>query len=204
MIEVYYVGGSPCSGKSTITEIIAQKYNLYYFKVDDFLDKYTQMGAEVGKPICTKLRSMTPEQIWMRDPVKQNVEELQFYNEIFDFIQEDIKNTSKQNGIITEGAAFVPNLMKQCNVDQKHYVNLTPTPEFQILHYKERPWIPYVIDGCSDKEKAFMNWMNRDILFAKDVRKQCALLGYKAFINDGTVSVEEFVKKVSLQFDLED
>lgn len=69
-------------------------------------------------------------------------------------------------------AAFLPSLMQICNIDRKHYVNITPTPEFQISHYKERPWVSYVLEGCSDKEKAFINWMNRDILFADEVREQ--------------------------------
>ena len=39
MIDTYYIGGSPCRGKSTIAEILSKKYNLHYFKVDDYLDK---------------------------------------------------------------------------------------------------------------------------------------------------------------------
>jgi hypothetical protein len=79
---------------------------------------------------------------------------------------------------------------------RKHYVNITSTPEFQISHYKERPWVPYVLEGCSDKEKAFINWMNRDILFAYEVREQCNQMGYQAFVNDGSISIDELVKKV--------
>ena len=66
MMEIYYIGGLPCSGKSTIAELISRKYDLHYFKVDDFLDKYTEIGAEKGKPIYIKQKSMTPNQIWMR------------------------------------------------------------------------------------------------------------------------------------------
>jgi len=40
LMNQYYIGGSPCSGKSTIAEIAAEKYGLFYFKVDDFLEKY--------------------------------------------------------------------------------------------------------------------------------------------------------------------
>lgn len=43
MINIYYIGGSPCAGKSTVAEILSQKYDLYYFKVDDFLDDYTKL-----------------------------------------------------------------------------------------------------------------------------------------------------------------
>ena len=61
--------------------------------------------------------------------------------------------------------------MKMCNIDIKHYFNITPTPEFQISHYKERSWVSDVLEGCSNKEKAFKKWMNRDILFADEVRE---------------------------------
>ena len=44
-MNTYYIGGSPCAGKSTVAEILSKKYNLYYFKVDDFLDGYTKLGA---------------------------------------------------------------------------------------------------------------------------------------------------------------
>lgn len=77
MEKIYFIGGSPCSGKSTVAEVISRKYNLNYFKVDDFLEKYTEMGVESKKPICVKLSKMSPEQIWMREAQIQNSEELQ-------------------------------------------------------------------------------------------------------------------------------
>ena len=112
MINTYYIGGSPCSGKSTVAELLSQKYDLYYFKVDDFLDKYTKMGALNGYEICQKQDSMNAEQIWMREPFLQCREELVFYEEIFEFVLEDLKQINSKNGIITEGAAYLPKLMK--------------------------------------------------------------------------------------------
>ena len=38
MEGLYIIGGSPCSGKSTIAEMIAEKYDFNYFKVDDYLE----------------------------------------------------------------------------------------------------------------------------------------------------------------------
>lgn len=90
------------------------------------------------------------------------------------------------------------------NIDRKHYINITPTPEFQITHNKERPWVSDVLEGCSDKEKAYINWMNRDILFAYEVREQCKRLGNTAVVNDGSISVDEMVKKVILHFGMKD
>lgn len=105
--RILFIGGSPCSGKSTVAERIAKEYSAYYFKVDaDF--------------------------------------------------------------IITEGAAYTPSVMKKYMPED--YISIVPTADFQISHYKEREWVPYVLEGCSDKQQAFDNWMERDILFAKQVK----------------------------------
>lgn len=203
MTEIYYIGGSPCSGKSTIAEALSKKYNLHYFKVDDYLEKYMKMGASNKKAICLKADAMNPEQIWMRDPLVQCEEELLIYEEIFEFILEDLKRIDCKNGIITEGAAYLPKLVKSLDIPFKRYISITPSKEFQIFHYSKREWVPYVLAECSNKEKAFENWMNRDVLFAEAVQQQCKELGYVSLINNGELKVEELISKVVSHFGLE-
>lgn len=202
MLDIYFIGGSPCSGKSTVAEIISKKYDLYYFKVDDYLEEYMKKASLSNKEICRKAEAMTSEEIWMRDPVLQCKEELLIYKEIFEFISEDLKKIECKNGIITEGAAFLPELVNSANVAVNKYISITPTKDFQISHYKEREWVPYVLEGCSDKETAFDNWMSRDVLFAEAVRKQCGEFGYISLVNDGEISVNELVGKVISHFHL--
>ena len=202
MMNIYYIGGSPCSGKSTVAELLSQKYDLYYFKVDDFLDKYTRMGAAKGYEICQKQDSMSAEQIWMREPSLQCTEELKYYQEIFEFVLHDIKQIQRK-GIITEGAAYLPQLMKQINVPINRYISVTPTKEFQVFHYRKREWVPYVLEGCSDKEKAFSNWMERDSLFAEELRRQCHEEKYVSVLNDGKIGLEEMVSKIAAHLGLE-
>ena len=203
MINTYYIGGSPCSGKSTVTELIAEKFDLCYFKVDDFLDRYTALGTLKNYEICRKQKELTTEQIWMREPELQCKEELQFYEEIFEFVLQDLMVSTGKSGIITEGAAYLPSLMKGRNVPENRYLSITPTKEFQIFHYKQREWVPYVLEGCSNKEKAFENWMERDVLFAKEVRKQCEQEQYMSIVNDGTYSIEQLADIVAKHFGLE-
>lgn len=202
MIKKYFIGGSPCSGKSTITEILAKKYDLYYFKVDDFLDKYIDMGASEGRPICTRIKSMTPEENWMREPMVQCEEELAWYREVFDYVCEDINQIQNVKGIIAEGAAYLPDLMKSINVSYNQYLSITPTRDFQIFHYSKREWVPYVLQECSDKDKAFENWMERDALFAKDVQRQCEEEGYRSIVNNGEIGIDELVRMVEAHFEL--
>ena len=197
MNRVYFIGGSPCSGKSTVAEVLAKKYDLYYFKADDFLDKFIDRGAEEGRPICLRIKSMTPEETWMREPMVQCEEELAWYQEVFDYVCEEInriQNANNVKGIIAEGAAYLPDLMKTLNVPYNRYLTITPTKDFQVFHYSQREWVPYVLQDCSDKEKAFANWMERDALFAKDVQRQCEENGYFSLINDGDMKIEEMIR----------
>lgn len=201
MIRTYFIGGSPCSGKSTVTEILAKKYDLYYFKVDDFLDKYIDMGAKAGRPVSTRIKSMTSDENWMRDPKVQCEEELAWYREVFDYVCEEIAQIQNVKGIIAEGAAYLPNLMKSINIPSNRYLSITPTKDFQVSHYSKREWVPYVLQDCSNKDKAFANWMERDALFAKDVQRQCEENGYQSLINNGEREIGELVSQVEVHFE---
>lgn len=44
-MPVYFIGGSPCSGKSIVAEALSSRFGLKYFKVDDHLDHYLQTAA---------------------------------------------------------------------------------------------------------------------------------------------------------------
>ena len=68
MAEIYYIGGSPCSGKSTIAERLVEKYGFQYYKQDDHLEEYMKRGASEGHGLFKKVSLRTVEEMWMRDP----------------------------------------------------------------------------------------------------------------------------------------
>lgn len=55
------------------------------------------------------------------------------------------------------------------------------------FQYSQREWGHFVLEGCSDKEKAFENWMERDVLFAEEVRRQCERERFMSIVNDGAI-----------------
>lgn len=57
-MEAYYIGGSPCSGKSSIAELFAAKRGFMYYKLDDFIFPYMHQAAESGKPLSAAQLSM--------------------------------------------------------------------------------------------------------------------------------------------------
>lgn len=202
MNTIYYIGGSPCSGKTTIAEALAEKYNLQYLKIDDFLDDFTALGAAEGQPICQMWAESTAEELWMCDPEVLCAEEIQYYKEIDKFIINKLNSINNKNGIITEGTAWTPELINKLKINKNNYISITPSPEFQVIQFKQREWVRYALEGCRDQIGAFTNWMGRDILFAEEIQKQCKELGFESLINDGSVPVEELIKKVEKHFEL--
>ena len=126
--RVLFIGGSPCSGKSTVAERISKAYGAYYFKVDD-LDKFTDTAAEKGYPVCKKSIAMTPDEIWMREPLIQCKDEFLIYDEISELVFEYL-NKIDADFIVTEGAAYTPNVM----VKYKKR-NTFPSFQHQIFRY---------------------------------------------------------------------
>lgn len=202
MTKIYYIGGSPCSGKSTIAEMISEQYGLYYFKVDDYLDEYIRRGDASNKPLSSQVLKLSADETWMREPMVLNKEELEIYREIFDFIIEDLGKIEAPNGIITEGAAYLPELMNDIKVAFNSYVCIVPTKDFQYHHYRLRSWVPEVLKDCTDKEQAFENWMERDALFAVSVKEKADKLGYKTIVVDGTIGADHIYEQVVKWFNL--
>ncbi|WP_092454456.1 nucleoside/nucleotide kinase family protein [[Clostridium] fimetarium] len=191
MGQIYYLGGSPCCGKSTISKMLVDKYDFQYFKVDDFLNTYIEKGAKDGKPLLSKVSKMTLDELWLRNPNIQNEEELKMYCEMFEYILADLIIKASDIPIVAEGAAFLPNLMKKIGISQSKYICMVPTKQFQYEEYLKRPWVPHYLRGCGNKELAFENWMQRDYLYASVVLEDARKLGYHTLVVDGTKSIEE-------------
>ena len=185
---LYMIGGSPCSGKSTIASLLARQYQLLHIKLDDLVNEMMSQASADSQPICLLRQDRNPEE--MAD------EEWRFYEEIFPYVKSYlIKNQDRP--LLVEGAGLLPHLVKELECPASSYLCLTPTADFQKKHYKQREWVPYVLEGTTNPEQAFKNWMQRDILFAQMVRKEAVLLGYPSLITDGSQSENQTAEEVA-------
>ena len=195
-VMLYMIGGSPCSGKSTLASLLARKYDLLHIKLDDLVDEMMSQASVNSRPICLLRQDRNPEQIWMRNPEEMADEEWRFYEEIFPYVKSYlIKDQDK--ALLVEGAGLLPHLIKSLEEPAVSYLCLTPTADFQKKHYKQREWVSYVLEGTSNPEQAFENWMQRDILFAQMVRKEAQKLGYPSLMTDGSRSEKETAEKIA-------
>ena len=193
---LYMIGGSPCSGKSTIASLLARQYQLLHIKLDDLVEEMMSQASADSQPICLLRQDRNPEQIWMRNPEEMADEEWRFYEEIFPYVKSYlIQNQNRP--LLVEGAVLLPHLVKKLECPASSYLCLTPTADFQKKHYRQREWVPYVLERTTNPEKAFENWMQRDILFAQMVRKEAMKLGYSSLMTDGSQSKNQTVEEVA-------
>jgi len=87
--------------KSTVAERISKDCNVFYFKVDEYLDELISLAAENGFATCSKINTMTSDEVWMRSSAEQCDEEFAIYNEIDEFVFEKL-NAIDEDIIIAE------------------------------------------------------------------------------------------------------
>ena len=67
---IYWIGGSPCSGKSTIAEMITKDYGYTYYQCDLFNEKHVNACKSSEHPTMFRLKDMGWNTLWSR-PVEQ-------------------------------------------------------------------------------------------------------------------------------------
>ena len=186
--KAYILGGSPCSGKSTIAEMLVAKYGFQYYKSDDYDPAHMQRSRPDRQPVMFKISKMSWDEIWSRSPSELLTDELTYYHERFPFILDDLCQLELQTPTIVEGAALLPDLIVQFPVKPSHVVYMVPTMEFQLHHYQQRPWIDAILKDCRDPKQAFDHWMKRDTLFCQEVIHLANASGFQVILVDGSVA----------------
>jgi uridine kinase len=196
----FILGGSPCSGKTTVAERLSKEFDLPYYKVDDHQMRHIKNANPKDHPRMAAYAQMEWDEIWSRPADLQMREEITFYEERFEMILEDLLEYKNNDAVVIEGAAFLPSLLHSWGVPNDKAIFLIPTKVFQIDHYSKRPWIKSILGSCKNPKQAFANWMERDHLFGQEIIKQARSFNYRCIIIDGNSSVDELYTMIKKHF----
>ncbi len=199
--SVYWLGGAPCAGKSTIAEKLAEKHNLTYYRVDDHFERHMNQTNPVNHPACETFKQLGPEEIWMASVSLQLTREWEIYQELFDFILADLMEISKP--VIVEGAGCLPELVNPFLAFNQSAAWMVPTDEFHDTFYEKRDWAPQIVKDCSNPAQAYLNWMKRDHAFGERICQQTKKLNLSCLVVDGSQSIRENIEWVEKEFELE-
>lgn len=202
MGNIYYIGGGICSGKSTLARRLADRYGMAYYCLDDHLDEFMDLGARKGDAYLKNAYKMQGDALWMRDTAEMAEESLEIYRRIYKFCLRDLRRLAEHGDVIAEGAGYLPELMKNDDVAADRYICMVSAPNFERQRYETMNFVNYCLALCSDRDKAFDNWMDRDARVAFYVKKSAEENGYSVFTIDNASSEDNMQRSAEEAFGL--
>ena len=200
--KVFWLGGSPCSGKSSISEILAGRFDLDVYHVDEGFETHRQGLNPARQPNLTKWLASSWNERWMQ-PIDRLVEEvIACYREHFALIVDDIAARPSGKSLLVEGTALLPREVARILRKRSNAIWVTPSHIFQREHYSKREWARRIVEQCDEPEVAFQNWMERDIRFAESIEAEVLTLDLQLLKIDGSRTIAENAEEVAGHFQL--
>lgn len=195
--RVVWIGGSPCSGKSTVAALLAPGRRGSVYSCDEAFDRHAAAVSDAAGPTLKKVTAFGVAQR-LAQPLQIQVTDLfRLAREEFPLILDDLG--SMTGPVVAEGSALLPELLATQKVAPDRAVWMIPTREFQRYHYARRQWARALLAGLSDAQGALETWMERDGQFAADVDTQARDLGYRVWTIDGSCPAHELATQITAE-----
>lgn len=190
--KALFLGGGTCSGKTTAALAFAEQFGMRFFSADDALCEYELAIGHI------------PD--YMRDPKEQLEDMLQFYHEVFPLAMAAVADACRDAAgatVIAEGIAFLPKLLFDAGIPAETCLFLLSDRGTHDERYRRRTWVPLMLEGYSDPERAFELWMQRDALFGDYVAAECVRTGFTLKRVNPETSLEEVMRTAPWYSNLE-
>lgn len=199
--HVLWIGGAPCSGKSTIVARLAQRHLLTPYSCDDAFGRHAAQATAEEHPEFYRVSRSSWDEIWMRPPEVLLADEVAIYRQEFPMVLDDLLALPADRPVIAEGAALMPHLVAPLLSDPRQGVWIVPTEPFLRQHYPGRgEWVQAILAQCSRPDEALDRWLGRDAAFAAGVSEEATRIGLPVLRVDGSRTIEQNAAWVEGQF----
>lgn len=200
---IYWIGGSTCAGKTTISNALAANYGLTIYHCDDFIGKHTEKSNPQEQPNLNKISNAS----W-NDILSMNVEEYldwatSSFSEEFGMILEDLNKLSADKPILVEGINLLPKLIKEVITNIGQAIWLVADEAFYKKHQMKRQELFERLKECSNQEQALQNYMNNDLAFGKYILNDAKKLDLKVIEIVNGSDIKNYIELISMHFNLD-
>jgi hypothetical protein len=188
--SILWLGGAPCSGKSTVAAALARRFGLRVLALDAMVEaralRTTTPRTEALAQLAVRLADPTWPSWFLQDAPTLAREELRLLNEVFDLALDTIEGLPPGPPVLAEGAAALPACVAAWaaasdGIGRSERVLraawLVPAASFHASCYEERMWARALVARTDDPERAYRNWRGRDMLVARFVRREASRRG---------------------------
>jgi 2-phosphoglycerate kinase len=200
--HVYWIGGGPGAGKSTIARRVAARHGLRLYVTDDVMSDHARRMSSADSPFLTEFIAMDMDERWAtRSPATMLATFHWFRGEGFDLIVEDLLRLAPEP-VVVEGFRLLPHLVQPLLTRPDHAVWLLPTPEFQRAAFDSRGSLWTIANKTSEPERALRNQLERDRMFTERLYVETKDLELPVIEVDTTMTEDELADRVTEGFRL--
>jgi hypothetical protein len=202
--HVHWIGGPPDSGKTSVADVIAERYGLQVYHFDRHEMAHFSKATADEQPALWAAHPdrMTTEERWLgSSPEQMAADTIACWSERFLMALDDLRAMPPAPAIVAEGPGFFPELVAPLLSDPQRAVVLVPAEPFKRRSAELRGK-PGNRHETSDPERASANLLERDLLMTAHVRDSAASHKLRVIEVDGSEGVEAIADLVAAHFGL--
>jgi hypothetical protein len=186
LADVVWIGGSACSGKSTVADGLACELGLGVYHCDDHWygpSDHLARATPAREPFLCLWRDRTRAREWFLTPPQEHAAIMNAaFREELPMIAADLL---RGGAGIVEGVSVTPRVLREA-VPRARAVFLISTPSFRRARYLDRGFAREWVEAYDDPAVAFETLMAANDLMAKDWRAEAEAAGYPVVLVDGS------------------
>lgn len=207
--HVLWIGGPPDCGKTTVANILAEKYRLQVYHLDHHEMDHVHRSDpnlhpatfELGMRLKELDELAQLEWLWInRTPIEMAESAMASWSDRFPLVLEDLLTMPKNCPIIAEGPGFFPEVILPLISNPHQAIWMVPSEAFKRASYIRRRKGEKRAQILSDPEIAHRNHIERDLLIAERYRRSVCELELPLIEVDGSQSINEVLAKVEAHF----
>lgn len=201
LAHVRWLGGSVCSGKTTISDALAAQYGLRVYHCDRHERDHIARSQPDRHPTLAAPHSFTMDEYWLLPSPEQLAARSRAFNlERFELIVEDLLAMPQDRPILAEGFGLLPECVVPVLTAPRHALWLIAQPDFLAAMRDKRGMTAPSL--TSDPPRARANIIARDVLMAARLRASVIHHGLTLVTVDGTAPIEATEAVVAQHFGL--
>ena len=200
--NIFFLLGCPCAGKTTVGNILVQKYNMYYFSGDSRRFDYYKFAEKEKHPFMT----MDASDFWDWSLEEMVAWEKGVISEQTPYILNDLNELSKgQDMVLFEGMLDLETVSKIVPYNKIVYLSVDKSVCERVFFTREthRGMIDNILrtPGISDEEKQRRIYMRKEAAinaFYENAKE----FGIQTFMREGATTAQKMAEKVAKHFGL--
>jgi 2-phosphoglycerate kinase len=201
--HVRWVGGGSGSGKTTVTRLLAERFDVSLYSTDATIGVHSGQLDATGAPLLERFRAMNMDERWLQRASLTMYETFPwFHGEGFDLLIEDLRRLPTDRPVVVEGFRLLPDLVRPHVSNPRHAVWLVPTPDFRQAAFRRRNQTDAFWTRTTDPDRALTNLLERDAIFTGRIESDAGRSDLDVLYVDGTRSVDSMATELADRFEL--